>query len=187
VNERKHGSDGNNGDAGGDTNAMRSIRALCSLLDEQARFLSHLTDDEYTDRPDPTTSSIASHIRHTLDHVAAIMRGAAQGMIDYDDRERDTQVERNRTVALEAIRSLRTELVALPDRAYTARLDVRGLVCADQPQITAASTVARELLYVLSHTVHHHAMIASIGKSLGVAVPETFGYAPSTLAHLREA
>lgn len=184
MNERMHGSAG---DVGVDTNATRSVRALCSLMDEQARFLSQLSDDEYTDRPDPTTSSISSHIRHTLDHVAALMRGASQGVIDYDDRARDTDVERDRTVALDTIRSLRDELAALPDAAFGAQLDVRGLVCADQPQITAASSVARELLYVLSHTVHHHAMIASIGKSLGVAVPERFGYAPSTLAHLREA
>jgi hypothetical protein len=46
------------------------------------------------------------------------------------------------------------------------------------------TTVGREFAFVLSHTVHHNALIAVIAKLLGVQVPERFGYAPSTLAYL---
>ena len=172
---------------GAGANKSRSIRALCSLLDEEKRFLAQLNDDEYTDRPDPMTSSIASHIRHTLDHVSALLQGIARGSIDYDDRARDTEIERSRSAALDAIRSLTDDLTRISPTLRDTPIRVRGLVCADEPQITAESSAGRELLYVLSHTVHHHAMIASIGRSLGVAIPESFGYAPSTLAHLREA
>ena len=43
------------------------------------------------------------------------------------------------------------------------------------------------MAYVLSHTIHHNAIVAGIVKSLGVTPPETFGYAPSTLRASRVA
>ncbi|MEM7623450.1 MAG: hypothetical protein AAF235_09640, partial [Planctomycetota bacterium] len=49
---------------------------------------------------------------------------------------------------------------------------------------TTPSSLGREAAFVLSHTVHHCAMIAVMARSLRIAVPERFGYAPSTVAHL---
>jgi uncharacterized damage-inducible protein DinB len=49
------------------------------------------------------------------------------------------------------------------------------------------TTVGRELAFVLSHTVHHNALIAVMARTLGVPVPDLFGYAPSTIAHLEKA
>jgi hypothetical protein len=48
-----------------------------------------------------------------------------------------------------------------------------------------ASTVARELQFLLSHTVHHYALIALILRLQGFEPGEEFGVAPSTLAHWR--
>jgi hypothetical protein len=45
------------------------------------------------------------------------------------------------------------------------------------------STVARELQYLLSHTIHHHALIGTICASLAVALPKDFGIALSTLKY----
>jgi len=42
------------------------------------------------------------------------------------------------------------------------------------------STSARELAFVISHTIHHQAIIAVLLASQGVAVPHRFGVAPST-------
>jgi hypothetical protein len=47
--------------------------------------------------------------------------------------------------------------------------------------------VGRELAFVLSHTVHHNALIAIMAQTLGVPVPARFGYAPSTIAYLEKA
>jgi hypothetical protein len=46
--------------------------------------------------------------------------------------------------------------------------------------------VGRELAFVLSHTVHHNALIAVMALTLGVSIPDRFGYAPSTIAHLEK-
>jgi uncharacterized damage-inducible protein DinB len=49
--------------------------------------------------------------------------------------------------------------------------------------VSLGSTLGRELAFVLSHTVHHNAMIRGMITSLGRPLPGAFGYAPSTLAH----
>ncbi|MGC6565166.1 MAG: hypothetical protein ACON38_06080 [Akkermansiaceae bacterium] len=48
------------------------------------------------------------------------------------------------------------------------------------------STAGRELQFLLSHTVHHFAMIGGICKCLEVSLEEGFGVAPSTLRHHKE-
>jgi uncharacterized damage-inducible protein DinB len=46
--------------------------------------------------------------------------------------------------------------------------------------VVARSTLAREVLFVISHTVHHQALIAVLLAAAGRTVPDTFGLAPST-------
>jgi uncharacterized damage-inducible protein DinB len=42
------------------------------------------------------------------------------------------------------------------------------------------STHARELAFVISHTIHHCALMAVLLAVQGIPVPYRFGYAPST-------
>ena len=53
----------------------------------------------------------------------------------------------------------------------------------DLPPVDVPTSPGRELAFVLSHTVHHNALIRVMVKLLGADVPADFGYAPSTLAH----
>ena len=57
---------------------------------------------------------------------------------------------------------------------------------ADLPPLEADTTFVREVVFVLSHTVHHNALIGVMAKTLGVPLPPYFGYAPSTIAHLEQ-
>jgi hypothetical protein len=47
------------------------------------------------------------------------------------------------------------------------------------------STVARELQFLLSHTIHHYALIALVLRLQGFTTGEEFGVNPSTLRHWR--
>ena len=43
--------------------------------------------------PEPYSASIGQHYRHVLDHFLCLESGIAAGEIDYDNRERNPQLE----------------------------------------------------------------------------------------------
>ena len=45
------------------------------------------------------------------------------------------------------------------------------------------STLERELYVLVSHTIHHYALVAVLLRTLGVDPGPEFGVAPSTLRH----
>ena len=45
---------------------------------------------------------------------------------------------------------------------------------------TVSAGITLTMVFVLQHTIHHQALVALLLAARGVAVPHTFGYAPST-------
>jgi uncharacterized damage-inducible protein DinB len=164
--------------------AAPAALALAATLEQLAAVLGALTDDQYVQRPvGPVASSIGGHVRHSLDHVRCLVRGVREGVIDYDRRERGTPVESLRCAALAEIERLAGELRAIPAAAQSQRLTLVGVVTGDGPAVHVQTTVGRELVFTLSHTIHHDALVAVMVAILGVLPPPRFGYAPATLAH----
>jgi uncharacterized damage-inducible protein DinB len=56
-------------------------------------------------------------------------------------------------------------------------------MAADADPVVVGTSVGRELAYVLSHTIHHNAIVGAMVKTLGGTPPQRFGYAPSTVRH----
>lgn len=164
-------------------NVRATTRAVQTLLDCQAELLEALSDEQYAASPDPECGAIGAHVRHCLDHVRALLSGAEAGLIDYDARERGTDIEQQRAAGLRETRALRDALMALSVDGMDAPLRVRVLVAATGPTITTASSLNRELVFVLSHTIHHHALMAVIARAHAVPLPENFGCAPATIAY----
>lgn len=152
---------------------------LLATLDQLAGVVATLPPRDYGSR-------IGPHVRHSLDHVEALLSVGPDGIVDYDARRRGTDDERTPGAALDRVRRLASRLRDLPEEALSRAIRVRGVPAADEPPVTVASTLARELVYVASHTTHHNAIIGLLVRSLGGSVPERFGYAPSTLAWLAE-
>lgn len=156
------------------------VAALIGLLDALADVILRLPQDVYIARVDPPVSgSIGAHVRHTLDHIAAFASGEA-GVLCYDHRERGTAVEGDPSAALRQILRLKAALSRQLGRSADEPLMVRSLVAADGREVTAWSSFGRELAFVVSHTVHHQALIALLLAWHGEAVPARFGLAPST-------
>ncbi len=186
--ELRIGSQSSRSDSGNGDSAVRPddpLSCLDTLLGQLAELLAATSDEQYVQRPvGAIASSMGGHIRHCLDHFAAFCGGATTGRIDYDDRRRDTPVESIRAAALTEIVALRQRL-ALLDRSFLARtVRVRSMIAGDGTSIETVSSLGRELSFVLSHTIHHNALIAAMCQMLGVRPPSRFGYAPATLAHL---
>jgi uncharacterized damage-inducible protein DinB len=161
-----------------------AVAPLAAVLGELAEVVATLSDAEYVQKPvGVVSSSVGGHVRHNLDHVEALLAGLAEGRIDYDRRQRGTEVERSRTAALEAIRRLRADLLGRAWGPGDRALRLSVLVAPDAPPVEVPSSLEREAAFVLSHTIHHNSLIAVMVRLLGRPVPATFGYAPSTVAH----
>lgn len=161
---------------------------VAELISELGRVLQSLAVEKYATPRGPLflDASIGGHVRHTLDHVRALLQGIAAGTIDYDTRTRGTSVESDLGAALAEIRALVARLHAVAELPSGSPLAVRFKPTRDGEPVLVHSTLARELAFVHSHTIHHHATIRSMIISLGGQLPDSFGYAPSTLAFLRK-
>jgi uncharacterized damage-inducible protein DinB len=161
----------------------------------QGRDLVRALDDEAYTKNAPTLalSGVGPHLRHVVDFyerfLAALETASPEDdgfaiRIDYDARERDPRIETDPRHALgvleRAIDRLRA-IVRLPAGVADTPLQVRG----DGSPWTD-STVSRELQSLVSHTVHHYALIAIAVRSQGGTPSPEFGVAPSTLRHWEE-
>ncbi len=160
-------------------------------LHQLAEFLGGLPVDRFA-LPNGEDAAIGEHVRHILDHYTCLVRGT-DGTVDYTERCREPTVGRCRDTALERIARARTELAGLAGVGRTAgepstqgTLRVRyhpgGNGPAPAPHLLESS-LERELMFALSHTIHHMALIAVLARQAGIPVPPGFGVAPSTRRH----
>jgi hypothetical protein len=152
-------------------------KALTDELFRGARLIERIEDSIYR-RKANGTGSIGGHFRHNLDFVQLFLNGMETGKIDYSRRERDEQIEVDRQYA---VKKFALEICRLQDLST----DLKGrrvLICSEiDPVCWLESSAARELEFLHSHTVHHHALIGEKLAFFGVRAAEDFGVAPSTL------
>lgn len=155
------------------------------LLRQGQKLLDQVSDELYVcNASEITQAGIGGHLRHCLDFYGAFLVGFSQGKIDYDLRERDPLIERNRAIAKSKIESAIAQLQQLPlanlDRDLLVKLEGEQ---AENSSAWSRSSVRRELHFLLSHTVHHYALIAMLLRVQGFQPAEDFGVAPSTLKY----
>lgn len=164
----------------------RALFAIHTTLLQHSRILAQLSASDYTKNPvGPVKSSIASHTRHTLDHVEALLHAIELGVINYDHRERNTSIETDLPSAMAAVDDLLSRLnraAKCPPAPDTRWVMSTIFTEGGKPAVLSTSPV-REAAFVLSHTIHHHALIGVMARSLGAILPDRFGYAPSTPAN----
>lgn len=153
------------------------IESVSNEFGHAIRLIKSLEDDLYAGTAEDR-GSIGAHFRHNLDIGANFLNGLETGTIDYGSRERDERVEKNRLYAVQRFEQLIYRMKALPNETLETMVMVRSEI---DPSLCHISSVARELEFLHSHTVHHHAMIAEKLRSLGVNVSADLGVAPSTL------
>ena len=127
---------------------------------------------------------VGAHLRHVIEHFEALLTTAEPGVVDYDQRPRDRELERRPTVARARLEALQARLSAWTDAQLAAPLQVRGLGgMAGEFDFAVASSAGRELVFVASHAIHHYALLQAHCRQHGIGVDAGFGRAPATIAH----
>ena len=155
-----------------------NVRCIAQVID----LISALPAKIYaTESEEALGASIGGHVRHNIDHYISFLRQAGDGRIDYDERQRESAAETDPGVAYQRLRAISCALSRLSGADLEKQIDVR-MNCGQNGE-WSNSTVRRELQFLLSHSVHHYAIIAMICRTYGHDVPEDFGVAPSTLQY----
>lgn len=159
-----------------------ALMALARRLDELVEMLVTVEPALYRARPAPRVSgSVGEHVRHALDHIAALVTTRPGVPLSYDHRERGTEVEADPQAAVRQVFRLRAVLDEwAEDGPLDLPVQVVSRMSTSGQTDTAWSTRGRELAFVVNHTIHHQAAIAILLDGLGIAVADRFGYAPST-------
>ena len=157
-------------------------------LQQGLELLGRITDADYT-RKSPATynSSVGGHLRHCIDHYLNFLGGLPSGKIDYDARARDPRIEQERGVAVATIERIIDGLRKVSSEPAARALHVK-MDCGDDSAEAgwwSDSSVQRECQFLISHTVHHYALIGLMLKTQGLDIGPSFGVAPSTLRYMQ--
>lgn len=159
------------------------LAAMDEVLAQGEALLTGFSDAQYA-KTDALRASVGAHYRHSLEHFKILLEAVNESEIDYDRRARDTGLETDRLFALQVTRDFRHAARFLStlsaDRAIEARYKVSY---ADPGSCSASSTIGREIMYAVSHAIHHYALIGLICDMRKIPVPQDFGVAPSTIAY----
>ncbi|MDF3130233.1 hypothetical protein P0Y35_13580 [Kiritimatiellaeota bacterium B1221] len=157
------------------------------FLDQAIDLLTEMPPKIFTHKNPPLyQSGVGPHLRHCMDHMELFLQGYADGKVDYDQRPR-RDVQQQDPVAMRLwIGELSKKMNDLHPQDLSRALKVKMDCGSEMEDPWSGSTVLRELQFLLSHTVHHFALIAMILRDQGIEAPEGFGVAPSTLKHEAE-
>lgn len=160
---------------GGCTNCIVQCDQILSIISQE-----NFTDDS------KGSSSIGAHVRHILDRFHCFFAGLAGASIDYDARKRDPEIEQNVEAAMFALESVARRIERLHSLPFCSELiGVKESVLSSSPAVEINSTLERELMGLITHSIHHLAIIAMLARSFGHHMDSDFGKAPSTIVYER--
>lgn len=159
------------------------IEANLHYLAQAERLLAQLDDQSFA-RPSPSfyNSTIGGHLRHCLDHYDSFLNGLPDAKVDYDERMRLPDLETETAKAAAKTKEIRERLTEAGQKPISIGLIVK-MDCGNDNTDWQPSTLGRELQFLVSHTVHHFAMVGGICRELGIESEADFGVAPSTIRH----
>ncbi len=184
------------------------IERNCAYVRRAAGLVAELDDRVYAATgPGYENGPVGTQVRHIVDYYECFLTGITTGHVDYDRRQRDPHVETDRRVAIARLETIAGRLAGLIDRPTglagaddeanarakagavagntagepgTASLTVSADVVGESAT-AAPSSPERELQFLMSHTIHHFAVIALVLTAQEVDVDGELGVAPSTL------
>lgn len=169
-------------------NNVITLESQLETVRQAKEFLLGLTAENYQVVIKPHfASSAGAHMRHILDHYLALKDGINQGLVNYNKRNRYSSIESCPQTALLQWQKIEQWLTEVSQLDVDMPLTVVCETSVNETQNTQTqSTLARELVFVSSHAIHHFSLLAVINSLLGNKDDANFGIAPSTATYIRQ-
>lgn len=165
---------------------MKQLRTAALEPLGQLRTIAGLIIESGKVRELYAESGVGRHARHVIDYYQALQSGLPGRHIDYNIRRRGSAIETDPVVLLERIKDLcawGSNVILEED--INIRVDSE-ISCEVSCTYSFNSTIGREFLYIIDHSVHHIAHIGLMLKQYGFSLDPVFGLAPSTSSFLRQ-
>ncbi len=147
-------------------------------------LLQQLSDDEYV-QPSRALSeaSIGQHVRHIIELFQCLEKGYTSGVVNYDRRKRDIEIENNKETAIFLLKQIYLQLEKPNKELLLETEDQAG----DAMLVSIPSNYYRELAYNLEHSIHHMALIRiGVNDVSLIHLPDEFGVAFSTVKYRQQ-
>lgn len=157
------------------------LKSIHQSLDELTNLLSQLSDTDYSKSYESLSgATIGEHTRHILEMFQCLEKGYDSGVLNYDDRERNIQIQTEIKFARQCIENIKVGLKTENKLIYLE-------LVMNHLGMRIQSNYYRELLYNLEHCVHHQALIkVAVLQCENVLVDENFGVARSTIEYRKQ-
>ena len=157
------------------------LESIRQSLDELIYLLDQLSDQDYSKSCRAlSNATIGEHTRHILEMFQCLEQSYDSGILNYDNRQRNKQIQTETEFAKKCIIQIKKELKSENKIIYLEQF-IDGLSMRIQ------SNYYRELLYNLEHCVHHQALIkVAVLQFENIIIDENFGVARSTIAYRKQ-
>lgn len=157
------------------------IPSIKNTLNELTDLLSQLSAEDYVNQCHGlSNATIGEHTRHILEMFQCLEKQYDKGIVNYDDRKRDYQIQTDTDFAKQTIVDV-IKTLDKPNKGLTLQQMVDG------EELNIESNYHRELLYNLEHCIHHQALIkVAVLQSEHIKIDENFGVARSTIEYRKQ-
>lgn len=154
------------------------IPSINNSLNELIDLLRQLSDSDYSNQcPALSNATIGEHTRHIIEMFQCLENFYDSGLVNYDKRERNIQIQTDTEFAIKSI-------VGIQESLHKENKNIQLQQIIDGEEILIESNYFRELLYNLEHCIHHQALIkVAILQCENVLIDANFGVARSTIEY----
>ena len=157
------------------------LKSIRYSLDELIYLLDQLSDQQYAKSCEALSgATIGEHTRHIIEMFQCLENGYDFGVLKYDNRDRNTQIQTETEFAKQCIIEIKSGLKSENKTLYLEQI-IDGLA------IRIQSSYYRELLYNMEHCIHHQALIkVAVLPFENISINENFGVARSTIEYRKQ-
>lgn len=154
------------------------LQTINNSLDALADLLTQLSDKDYSNPcRELSNATIGEHTRHIIEMFQCLQSQYDSGIVNYDKRARNKDIQTKTDFAIEEIKAIKVGLDK-PNKT----IELQQII--DGESINITSNYFRELLYNLEHCVHHQALIkVALPRCDHVQIDQNFGVARATIEY----
>lgn len=163
---------------------MQLQQAVNSVFVQLSASLDQLSQNEYV-QPCNTlfNNTIGQHVRHIIELFQCLENGYEAGVVNYEKRKRDLEIENNKEIASRLLQNIHEQL----NRDNKELLLEASYDESSSEVIPISTNYYREIAYNLEHTIHHMALIrVGINEVAAIKLPDDFGVASSTVKYRKQ-